>query len=87
MGMKRVIVHIDRLVLNGLGNDSPEAIALGLRQQLTTTLSARGATEAWTNRPNHVARLRVGPVAMSDDASPAHIGQSLAHAIGKGVAS
>ena len=82
--MKRVIVHIDRLVLKGLGHGSPEAIAQGLQQQLAATLSTQGGVDAWS-RPGHIARLQVGPVAMSADSSPLEVGHSLASAIGKGV--
>jgi hypothetical protein len=82
--MKRVHVHIDRLVLKGLGNGSPEAIAQGLQQQLAAMLSAPGAIDAW-NSSGHTPRLQVGPVVMTADASPAQVGQSLCDAIGKGV--
>lgn len=82
--MKRVIVHIDRLVLHGLGDDSPEGIAQGLRQQLAAALSAPGAVDTWSNS-GHSPRLQVGPVVMTADASPAQVGQSLGGAIGKGV--
>lgn len=83
--MKRVNVHIDRLVLKGLGNGSAEAIAQGLQQQLAATLSAPGGFDALTGS-GHLARLQVGPVAMSADSTPVELGQSLANAIGKGVA-
>jgi hypothetical protein len=82
--MKRVIVHIDRLVLKGLGNGSAEAIAQGLQQQLAATLSGHGAVDALSSA-GHIARLQMGPVAMSADASPVVVGHSLAHAIGKGA--
>jgi hypothetical protein len=82
--MKWVHVHIDRLVLNGLGQGSHDAIAQGLRQQLAATLSAPGAVDAW-NGSGHSPRLQVGPVVMLADASPAQVGQALGGAIGKGV--
>lgn len=82
--MKRVTVHIDRLVLKGLGHGSPEAIAQGLQQQLAATLTAHGGLGAW-GQPGHTARLQVGPVGISADASPAQVGHALANAIGKGV--
>lgn len=82
--MKRAIVQIDLLVLQGLGSGSSEAIARDLQQQLVATLSAPGCVDAWTGS-GCLTRLSVGQVAMSSDSTLTEVGRSLAHAIGRGV--
>jgi hypothetical protein len=41
MGMTRVIVHVDRLVLRGLPPEKRDAIAVALRERLEQTFGSR----------------------------------------------
>lgn len=82
--MKKVIVHIDRLVLNGFDRHDQDAIAQGLRAQLGLLLANAGASASLTTAQN-VHRLSVGNVQMGHDATPAEVGQLIANGIARGA--
>lgn len=81
---RRVIVHIDSLVLKGIRHEDRHAVALGLQEQLTEMLSAPGMAEG-LGQIGHIPRLRVGPMNVATDARPRHIGIAAANGIGKGL--
>jgi len=77
MGVKRVIVHIDRLVLRGFRHEDRHAIATGLQQGLVevlTGLQAGTQSAVWGNVPlSRAERVHVGP-----GASPQQVGVEVA---------
>lgn len=82
--MKRVVVHIDRLVLRGFAASDGDGIALGLRQELGRLL----ADPAMANRlaaGGNVARLRLGAVPIQRGAAPCEIGTGVGRGIGDGM--
>jgi hypothetical protein len=84
MGMKKVIVHIDRLVLTGLHDSDRKAIARGLQQQLSQALSVNGMADA-LDKTGHIPRLQLEPVQLPAEAGSQQMGRSLANAIGNGL--
>lgn len=49
--MKRLVLHIDRLVLDGLAQGERTAFVRGLHATFATALAQRGASERWANQP------------------------------------
>ena len=82
--MKRVVLHIDRLVLEGFRNEDRHAIAEGLQQELTRQFSDPQVTQQLTVNGD-MSRLRVGSVQIGQDAKPQSIGLQVAQGIGKGM--
>ena len=80
--MKRVVIHIDRLVLNGFRFEDRHAIAAGLQQELSRLLVDRQAVEALTGLGD-LSRLRVGGVNIAQDSTPQRVGAQVAQGIGK----
>lgn len=82
--MKKVIVHIDRLVLNGFGREDRHAIAAGLQQELGHVLADREAVSQLGAMGN-VQRLRVAGVRFEQGSRPQRIGEQVALGIGKEI--
>lgn len=82
--MKRLVVHIDRLVLNGFRAEDRHAIAAGLQQELGRMFADREAISGLRDAGDLV-RLRVGGVQFEQGARPEHIGASVAQGIVKGI--
>ena len=80
--MKRVVIHIDRLVLNGFRFEDRHAIAAGLQQELSRLLVDRQAAEGLTGLGD-LSRLRVGGVHIAQDSKPQRVGAQLAQGISK----
>ena len=78
--MKRVSVHIDRLVLHGFARADGEAIASGLREQLARVLEDANALRALT-ASGDVPRLRARSVQIDRGARAVAIGEDVARAI------
>ena len=82
--MKRVIVHIDRLVLKGFRPEDRHAIAAGLQQELGRVFADREAVSLLTARGN-VSQLQVGGVPVEHGSKPQRVGESVALGIGKEI--
>jgi hypothetical protein len=82
--MKRVIVHIDRLVLTGFRRDDQHAIAAGLQQEFEQMFSDRD-TVLQLGTVGDVSRLKVDGVNIDQGAKPQRIGESVAQGIGKEI--
>lgn len=75
---RRVVIHIDELVLRGFRPEDRHAIAEGLQAELARRYAASpDAQQALTGLGN-VARLRAGEVALAPGAGPAQVGCQLA---------
>ncbi len=81
--MKKVYLHIDRLVLCGFSGLDRDAIAEGLRGELARQLVNDGTLAKLTARA-HVPLRRVQGVTLDRDLTPEQIGVSLARGIGRG---
>ncbi len=84
MGMKRVVVHIDRLVLKGFRDEDQHAIAAGLREELGRVFVAREAV-SHLRAMGDVSRLQVGGVHIEHGSKPQGVGERVAHGIGKEI--
>ena len=82
--MKRVVVHIEHLVLRGFRNEDQQAITAGLQQELARVFADRQAMSQLRSMAN-VPRLRVGGVRMEHGSKAKRIGENVARGIGKEI--
>lgn len=82
--MNKVVLHIDRVVLNGYPRSDREAIAEGLRETLMQHYATPGAAAALQGQTS-LDRLAAGRVAVPAGATPQAIGAHAAHAVVKGL--
>ena len=82
--MKRVIVHIDRLVLKGFRHEDRHAIAAGLQQELGRMFAERESVSL-LSAMGDVSRLQVGGVQFEHGSRPQRVGESVAQGIGKEI--
>jgi len=82
--MKRVIVHIDRLVLRGFRHEDRHAVALGLREELGRVFADREAV-SHLRALGDVSRLQVGGVHIEHGSKPERVGENVARGIGKEI--
>jgi hypothetical protein len=83
VGVTRVVVHIDRLVLRGYAHEDRHAIAASLQQELTERLSRPGAVErlgALEGGGPRIGRAAV-TVRLGADTRAAGIGRAVARGI------
>lgn len=80
--MKRVIVHIDRLVLKGFRPQDRHAIAAGLEQELAVMFADPQAVRRLTERGD-LSRLRVGGVRIDQGLKPQDVGVQTVRGIGR----
>jgi hypothetical protein len=80
MGMKRVVVHIDRLVLRGLRHEEQDAIAMALRERLEHTFGSREAVQQLSTLGN-VPRLRLNSMPFGPGSKPRSAGANAARNI------
>lgn len=82
--MRRVVVHIDRLVLKGFRNADPHAIGEGMRGELARLLADPAMGERLASLGN-VSTLHAGKVKLAQDAKPQGLGISAGRVIAKGI--
>ena len=82
--MRRVVVHIDRLVLRGFRPEDRHAIAAGLQQELGRVFAERDAVSLLRARGD-VSRLQVGGVPVEQGSRPQRVGENVAQGIGKEI--
>jgi hypothetical protein len=82
--MKCVVVHIDRLVLNGIRHADQHAFAAGLQQELGRVIADQEAVSPLTAMGDLV-RLQVGGVHIARSSTPQRIGESVARGIGREI--
>ena len=81
--MRRVIVHIDRLVLRGVSATDRTAVAESLTRELTTQLARAEIADRLSSRPD-TARLDAGRI-RTGAATPVALGRSVARGITRRV--
>lgn len=82
--MKRVVLHIDNLVLKGFRHEDRHGIAEGLQQELTRLFADPQAALQLTANGD-VSRLRIGGIQIRHDSKPQRVGSQVAQSIGKGM--
>ena len=82
--MKRVVVHIDRLVLKGFRHEDRHAIAVGLEQELGRVFADREAVSL-LRAMGDVPRLQVSGVHIEHGSKPQRVGENVAWGIGKEI--
>jgi hypothetical protein len=82
--MRRVIVHIERLVLKDFRREDRDAIAAGLEQELGRVFADRAAVSL-LGAMGDVPRLQLGGVNIAYGASAQGIGESVAQRVGQEV--
>ena len=82
--MKRVVVHIDRLVLKGFRPEDRHAIAVGLEQELGRVFADQEAV-SHLSAVGDVSRLQVGSVPIEQGSMPQRVGESVAQGIGREI--
>jgi len=78
--MKRVVVHIDRLVLKGFPHEDHLAISSGLRTELERLLAEPRAVARLTNGGD-TQRLQAGKVGVEHATTPQSVGTQAARGI------
>lgn len=82
--MKRVVLHIDSLVLKGFRHEDRHGIAEGLQQELSRLFADPQAAQQLTKNSN-VSRLRLGNISIDQNSKPQRVGLQVAQGIGKGM--
>ena len=82
--MKRVVVHIDRLVLKGFRPEDRHAIAVGLEQELGRVFADREAVSL-LSAMGDVSHMRVGGVPVEHGSKPQRVGENVAQGIGREI--
>ena len=82
--MKRVVVHIDRLVLNGIRHADQHAFAAGLQQELGRVVLNQETVSLLTAMRD-LTRLQLGRVHIEHGSTPKRFGERVAHGIGKEI--
>jgi hypothetical protein len=80
----RIVLHIDRLVLNGFAAEHRDAVTHGLRAELGRLLAEPAMAERLGTVGN-VERVRTSNARIAQDAEPRTAGTSVARAIVNGV--
>jgi len=82
VGMKRIVVHIDHLVLRGVRHEERHAVAAGLRGELSRWLGEPRAGDRLA-RLGHTPRLSLGRVSIAAGAKAEAVGVATARALGR----
>ena len=82
--MKRVVLHIDSLILKGFRHEDRHGIAEGLQQELSRLLADPQAVQQLTANGD-VSRLKLGSISIDQNSKPQRVGSQVAQGIGKGM--
>jgi hypothetical protein len=84
--MRRVLVHVNRLVLKGIRHEDRLSLVEGLRRELRLQLAEPGLANN-LQRETHVPRLDGGRIRLGSTAGPASIGTQAGRRITKVITS
>lgn len=82
--MKRIVVHIDGLVLRGFRHEDRHAIAAGLQAELTRLFAEPGTTDRLATAGDS-ERLKIKNIHVVPGTKPEGIGSQVARGIGCGI--
>jgi hypothetical protein len=80
--MKRIVLHIDSLVLKGFRPEDRHGIAEGLQQELARLFADPQAAQQLMASCD-MSRLRVGSIRIGQNSKPQRVGLQVAQGIGK----
>jgi len=80
--MKKVVIHVDRLVLRGIPAEHRNAFVLQFRQELTSRLADPETARRLSKRSSS-ARMTAGPVPVPGDGGTEDLGRQTAMAIAR----
>lgn len=83
--MKRIEVHIDRLVLDGTPPHQARAVAQAVARALSRSLAERGLGESILAGPP-IERVDAGRMALALPAPPAAVGNQIGQAVATALA-
>lgn len=84
-GVKRVVVHIDRLLLHGVRGRDRDALADALREELGLLLAEPGAVRALTGRRDS-DRVQAGRIRIARERGAADTGRAVAGKVVRAIA-
>ena len=84
MEVKRLVLHVERLVLNGFRPQERDAMVEGLRGELARQMAAPDVTRGIA-LSNDTAHIRVGALAIPHTLRPEQVGTWIAQAIARGL--
>lgn len=84
--MRRVVLHIDRLVLRGIPQAGAPAFSAGLRAELQSILGSDPSVDALSNRDDP-RPVRAGTVRVPHGAAAGAVGRAVAGRIVRGATS
>ena len=85
MGVSRIRLTIDRVVLNGFQNVEAGALTKALESQLSQVLADKATRRVWA-RPHRTPVMKLGRMALQPGTAGArHFGQTLGTAVGRGL--
>ena len=82
--MRRVVVHIDTVVLKGFQHADRHAVAQGLQQELLRLFSQPAVAQR-LDQLGSISDLRAGTFVVAHRAQPAQLGADAATQIGAGL--
>ena len=82
--MKRVVLHIDSLVLKGFRHEDRHGIAEGLQHELSRLFADPQTTQQLTANSD-MSWLRVDSIRIAQNEKPQRVGSQVAQGIGKGM--
>jgi hypothetical protein len=83
--VKRIELHIDRVVLHGFSRANAPAVRAALERELARLLRSGHAQPQWT-KDRAIGRVDGGTMAASADSASRDVGTGVARAVHKGLA-
>jgi hypothetical protein len=80
---RRIVLHVDRLVLRGIDRADAAGVAEGLQAELQALLAGEGAVAALASQ-HALHAVRAGTARLSQDADGAAVGRAVAGRIVQG---
>jgi len=85
VGVSRIRLTIDRVVLNGFQHVEAKALANALESQLSQVLADKATRHAWA-RPHRTPVLKLGRMTLQPGTTGAqNFGRTLGSAVGRGL--
>lgn len=86
MGMKRIVLHIDKLVLHNFPKGASIELSSAFKYELERVLATGNATSQLASLSN-TARLTAKPVRVAPHKGSSCLGEALAHAVARKIKS
>lgn len=80
--MRRVVIHVDNLILRGFRYEDRYAVSAGLQEELARVLAEPDAARHISQLAS-TPRLQIGNVNIGASANPAQVGLAAGNAVGR----